>query len=282
MKKAEKQNSKKVFKKPAESIKTKAIDWHRINFWRGAAVVFVALVFLSIFFNLFFKNLFSVLNYNQENQVELNLKSDIDFIKGGSSLSSGQLNFAAKNSPTEEAAVANKTAISEEPLSSTATLNETEFMTLPNGESSLANLSFLNSPDGSRFAYVVKKEGQFAVLLNGEQGPYYDEITFMSFSPDSHHFAYGARMGNKEMVVLDSQPGTAYDWVFLPRFFTPDSRYFVYKTRTETGDILVFNNMESRVYEQIYNPFVSADGSELIYYSRIGAKIYKTSLALQR
>ncbi len=162
-----------------------------------------------------------------------------------------------------------------------ANLEEKSFMTLPEGEKSLANLNFLNSPDGSKFAFIVDRDGKQAVLLNGDLSPFYDSISFMMFSPDSRRFAYGARVGSDEIVVLDGLPGVIYDWVLSPKFFTPDSKYFVYKARITEGDFLVFNEEEGKIYDQIYTPFVNSDESALIFYARRDQEVFKSVLRLK-
>jgi len=258
---------KKTVKKLAPVIKKQEL-FPTFSFWFknkknrnvlcGGAVVSLSLVFFIIFAAFFIQSLIFITSGSQNKTSSL----EDNFTAGD-----GDLNF------NKEIKKENNIPVGQ--------FTETEFMTLPGDAGTLADLNFLNSPDGSKFAYVVKKEGQSAVLLNGELGPFYDEITFMSFSPDSLRFAYGARIGSGEMVVLDGVAGKLYDWIFLPRFFTPDSKYFVYKTRVENGDLLVFNEIEGKTYEQVYNPFVSEVGDELIYYSRIGDKIYRTSLKLQ-
>lgn len=157
---------------------------------------------------------------------------------------------------------------------------ENELMSLADGVVSLLNVSYVSSPDGLQFAYIINSDNQAAVNLNGKTEPLYDEITFMSFSPDSRHFAYGVKMGANEAVVVDGQLQSLYDFIFPPYFFTPDSQHFVYRTRNSAGDFMVIDNQPGRAYEQTYNQFMSADGKFLIYYARIGKMIYKNTLKL--
>jgi hypothetical protein len=157
---------------------------------------------------------------------------------------------------------------------------ETELLTLPDSVISLLNVSYASSPDGSRFAYIINSDNQAAINLDGQTGPLYDKITFMSFSPDSRHFAYGVKLGANEAVVVDGQLQALYDFIFPPYFFTPDSQHFVYRARNSAGDFMVIDNQPGRAYEQTYSQFMSADGQSLIYYARIGKTIYKNTLKL--
>jgi hypothetical protein len=160
-----------------------------------------------------------------------------------------------------------------------------EILSLPGDQINNIDTSFQTSPDGASFAYIVKTDAGQAVVLNGQSGRFYPEITFMTFSPDSRRFAYGAKSRDGERVVLDGQEGKLYDWIFTPRFFTPDSGYFVYKTRTDKGDVLVFNTSETQPYDQIYepllsadqvyNPLIKSDKIRLIYYGRRGSTLWQ-------
>lgn len=239
------------------------------SFLSGLVVVISGILALIIFLSLFFRFMIGIALYNElENQnllVQENERMEVE-----SNEIEASLNDLMKLADTPA-------------LSSEMDVDSSEFMELPTDSAALADLNFVNSPDGSKFAYVVRnEEGKYAVMLNDAISSYYDEILFMTFSPDSQHFAYGAEINNRESVVIDGKQGKAYDWIFMPRFFTPDSKYFVYKARTEFGDRLVFNESEQEMYDQIYNPFISSDKTEMIYYARRGNKIYKNSLALEK
>ncbi len=164
---------------------------------------------------------------------------------------------------------------------SAAGLEETAVFTIPANQAAFEGLSFIASPDGKQFAYILKNGGRESVVLNGAAGASYDSITFLRFSPDGKRLAYGVKLGGQEMVVLDGREGKLYDWIFEPRAFTPDSRYFYYKARARAGDIMVFNTQESRAYDRIYSPFVSADGTLLKYYGLVGDKLWQGSLGLE-
>lgn len=272
--------------KPRASSEPKVKTWPESqtelkNFITGATISFLALIALIFLASFFCQSLFSLIKgetfafnkFNKVNEVEgLNEIRELNEVERLSNLI-----YFGKEDLNDEVDINEASDINEvgEPI-----IEESEFMTLPIGGSGFEGLNFLNSPDGEKFAFIVKQDNKQAVLLNGDLGPFYDSITFMAFSPDSRRFAYGARIGSDEMVVLDGLPGKIYDWVFLPRFFSPDSQYFIYKARTLEGDFLVFNEMEGKIYEQIYQPFVNSDNSALIFYSRNEQQIYKSVLQL--
>ena len=157
-----------------------------------------------------------------------------------------------------------------------------EVFNLPVNQQEFEELSFLASPDGQRFAYIVKRNGLEAVSLNGSVGAAYNKIIFLRFSPDGQRFAYGAETINgKELVVLDGQEGQLYDWILEPWFFTPDNQYFVYKARNSNGDVLVFNNWVSQSYERIFNPVIDSTASQLTFYGRNGEELWRNQVDLR-
>ncbi len=238
------------------------------NFWSGLVIVISGILALLIFLSLFLRFMIGLALYDEaESQSALSVEGN---------------RLETESKEIEKSLNRMKFSDSGD-LISDAIVDSVEFMELPEGKDNLSDLNFVNSPDGSKFAYAVKnEEGKYAVMLNDAVSPYYDEVSFMIFSPDSQHFAYGAELDGKRFVVIDGKQGRDYSWLLLPRFFTPDSKYFVYKVRVEAGDKFVFNEDEQELYDQLYSPFISSDKNEMIYYARRGNKIYKNSLALEK
>lgn len=161
------------------------------------------------------------------------------------------------------------------------TFSETALLELP-ALAAAGESSFLASPDGRRFAYVLKTESSQQLVLDESAGPLVDKITFWSFSADSKHFAYTVKEGSKEWAIVDGVPGTRYDWIFSPRFFTPDSAYFVYKARVSGGkDVLVVNGRETRAYDRIYEPIISPEKDALIFFARDGQQLWRGEVPLR-
>lgn len=261
-------------------------------FVNGAIIVFLGLVAIIFLINFFYYSFISLVqgkkfefNFAVNNNEELKEKEVVVLDNLEAEPDSDSLRniiyFGEKEVDNEKALEVNELNLAENNLNGPVNLESEEFLDLSLITSDeVNNLSFLNSPDGSKFAVVVKADNKEAVLVNDELGPFYDAITFIVFSPNSRHLAYGAKVGNKEMVVLNNKEGKLYDWIFAPRFFSPDSNYFIYKARESAGEFLVFNEKESPVYERIYNPFISSDQKAVIFYSRRGDKIYKSLLQL--
>jgi hypothetical protein len=69
------------------------------------------------------------------------------------------------------------------------------------------------SPDGSRLAYVARKDWKWRVVVNDVEGPAFYNIGEGSvvFSPDSAHLAYTAwRAGKWRLIIDDREVGRAW------------------------------------------------------------------------
>ena len=64
-------------------------------------------------------------------------------------------------------------------------------------------------------AYVAWKGDKLLVVVDGKEGPAYDEIGEGDpiFSPDGKRVAYVAWKGDKQLVVVDGEEGPAYDGI---------------------------------------------------------------------
>jgi Tol biopolymer transport system component len=103
--------------------------------------------------------------------------------------------------------------------------------------------AFFFSPDGKRLAYVSGE----AVVVDGKVGTAYSSIaTSPIFSADSKSVAYVARKGSSNAVVVDGQPGPSYDKVdFLS--FSRDGDHLAYAARTGTNESLVVDGRATPV-----------------------------------
>jgi WD40-like Beta Propeller Repeat len=96
----------------------------------------------------------------------------------------------------------------------------------------------LFSPDGTRLSFWAY-EGEYPeqrefLVVEGIEGPRFDDTALWHFSPDSRHLAYRATEGGKSFLVLDHTPGPPVDDLRLPPCcgpfpgafdFSPDSNH---------------------------------------------------------
>jgi Tol biopolymer transport system component len=84
------------------------------------------------------------------------------------------------------------------------------------------------SPDGKRIAYVAKKKGKSVPVVDGKEGPEFDDIGdgSVAFSPDSQHIAYAGPIGGSWFIGLDGQ--VLRDWpsceYIRPPVFSKDGK----------------------------------------------------------
>jgi len=107
------------------------------------------------------------------------------------------------------------------------------------------------SPDSLRLAYPVSLEPErWSLVVDGKQGPSYDEIGAITFSPDSRHVAYVAIREGSQMVVLDGSEQRAYDNVGSV-VFGPDGRELAYVAREGDSWRVVLGKQAGKPYAAI-------------------------------
>lgn len=89
------------------------------------------------------------------------------------------------------------------------------------------------SPDTSRYAFAMRRDGKTFLVVDGERGPAYDPLDdddfgcaarTLAFSPDGRDVAYWARLHGSWRVFLDRKSGPRFHWFRGGRVFSPDSQ----------------------------------------------------------
>ena len=84
------------------------------------------------------------------------------------------------------------------------------------------------SPDAQRIGFRAgTSEKKFMVVLDGKEGPLYDNVSQPFFSPDSQRIAYKALKNGKTLMVVDGKEHGLFIDTTRP-FFSPDSDHVVY------------------------------------------------------
>jgi WD40 repeat protein len=142
---------------------------------------------------------------------------------------------------------------------------------------------FTISPDGCRFAYVHKRDGKQAVILDGKQsGPEWDLVVGegLFFSPDSSRLAYIGRRGDKRRLVVDGVPGPEFDGIAAAGpVFSPDNRKVAYLAKRGAEFVMVLDGQVFGAMDEGENlgildpgPRFTAGGRHLVCAGRIQGK----------
>lgn len=124
---------------------------------------------------------------------------------------------------------------------------------------SLHSIAF--SPDGRRIAYVAYGRNQEMLVLDGLEGPPYDEIGHepsgspsrrdIVFSTDGQRVAYAARKGEKQWTaVIDGREGTWYDLVENVRF-SPDGRHVAFAAWRNGKAFAILDGRPTPAYDDL-------------------------------
>jgi Tol biopolymer transport system component len=131
------------------------------------------------------------------------------------------------------------------------------------------------SDDGCHLAWVVERDGQWSVAVDGKEDPPCDVISDGSpvFSPNGRRVAYLAFRAGKGLVVLNAHPGPAYDKIALDSLkFSPDSKHVVYVASNNNSLAVVLDGQPSGGYENIVSGSLlfSKDGNHFAYVVKQG------------
>lgn len=137
--------------------------------------------------------------------------------------------------------------------------------------------SLLTSLDGQQVAYINKRENNQSIVLNGEEGPAYDEINNLFFSRDGQYFNYTASKGDKYFIVLSGQeiPLEIYvNSIFYIEqvVFSDDGKQYAAIIEDNEGfDTVILNGQilnEPKEYYGAEDATFSPDGTKFVYSHR--------------
>jgi hypothetical protein len=128
----------------------------------------------------------------------------------------------------------------------------------------------LFSPDGQRIAYGASVDRHPRMVVDGVAGPAYDRVSVPVFSPDSQRLAYIAWQSEKPVLVNGAEVA-ALDATDSAQglVFSPDGRRLAYVARRGKQSFVVVNGVPGPGYEEVGLPVFSSDG-RLAYAARRG------------
>jgi Tol biopolymer transport system component len=135
------------------------------------------------------------------------------------------------------------------------------------------------SPDGKHIAFAARRgEGDFAVFLDGQDGPGYENIYFLTFSPDGQRLAYIGLRAKKLQLILDGKElGVVFDSI-APPMFGPDGRHIACAGLHNGKWLLAIDNTQGKPYDYIFPKTVSfTTENTVVYTARLGQAYYRVT-----
>ncbi len=123
------------------------------------------------------------------------------------------------------------------------------------------------SPDGSRYAAIMKEGEQEFVLVNGVKGPKFNVILHHGFALEGTTVAYLGRGSGKDRIMLGDQP--IAEAPFIREFMlSRDGKHYAY----DGGGSIVVDGVAGPRIESIKLETFSPDGTRVAYWGKVGDK----------
>lgn len=110
-----------------------------------------------------------------------------------------------------------------------------------------------------------------------ERGKIYDEAYGLTYA-NNGAYAYAARKGNNWFVVVNGAEGPAYEQVIAP-LFNPDGKRIVYRAKKDGKRFVVVADSRGKTirqhpaYDEVFDATFSADGNSVAYGVRDGKRL---------
>lgn len=106
------------------------------------------------------------------------------------------------------------------------------------------------TPDGKSWAYKIRDDNDWYLIVNGVESRRYDSVNFHQFSPDGSSLTFKATLNGKSFLVTDGDEGKKYDDIFAITF-NPVNSEASYWGRNGNQYYLVSGNKEINVSRQV-------------------------------
>jgi rRNA maturation protein Nop10 len=130
---------------------------------------------------------------------------------------------------------------------------------------------FWQSDALQRHAYGIRRGKTSLMIVDGKEGPGFEEVGGPAFSPDAQRMAYAAKRGKEWRIVADGAEGPGFQEIGAPAF-SPDGLRLVYAGKSEKHWAMVEGPASGPKFMEISPPYFSADGKHLAYWARRQAK----------
>jgi len=106
------------------------------------------------------------------------------------------------------------------------------------------------TPDGKNWAYKIRDDNDWYLIVNGVESKRYDSVNLHQFSPDGSSLVFKAKLNNKSFIVVDGEEGKKYDDVFAITF-NPKTSEVSYWGIIDNNYYLITGNKEINVSKQV-------------------------------
>jgi Tol biopolymer transport system component len=134
------------------------------------------------------------------------------------------------------------------------------------------------SNDSNHYAYIVKRNGNCVVVIDGIEYPGHDKVPWIQFSPVGGHWAYEAHKGDEWFVCHEGKEGARYkefpeDAEFYGKRFSLDGERFAYVAIKNDKRIIVVDGKESPSYDGISAFAFTPDSKRFAYVAEQDGKM---------
>ena len=128
------------------------------------------------------------------------------------------------------------------------------------------DLSF--SKQGGHFAFGVRSGKNCFMVIDWREMPAFDDVGFFHWNHDGQHYCYKATVTGSECVIVDGQKGPFYErlsWLTL----SPQGDHIAYSARSQEGCLLLLDHSPiGEVYENIEDITFSPDGQRVAFWAK--------------
>lgn len=124
--------------------------------------------------------------------------------------------------------------------------------------------SIVFSDNGDKLAYSVSKGNQQAIVYNGKEGRYFDNVGFPQVTKSGNRIAYWAEQNRQAFAVIDNNISKPYDQVINIKF-SDDEKHIAYHAKENSMHMVVADGKESEKYHFVHSLTYSPVRNKLAY-----------------
>ena len=118
-----------------------------------------------------------------------------------------------------------------------------------------------------RHAYGIRRGKTSVVVIDGKEGPGFEDVGGPAFSQDGQRVAYAAKRGKEWRTVADTVEGSGFQEIGSP-VFSPDGLRLVYAAKSEKQWAMVDGPGSGPKFMEISPPYFSPDGKHMAYWAK--------------